>query len=139
MPDYNTQLTSSISPTINSPLLPSAARTTLVGDLIPDENVADARGIIIFLNVTAASGTGGLTMSLKALPPGAQAGGIAFATASAAIIATGISTLVVYPGIATAASPWTAVNSVLPPRFSLNVAVGDASSYTYSVAAFLLV
>lgn len=138
MPDYNTQLTSALSPTVNSPLLPSAARTALVADLVPDENVADARGLIVFLTVTAASGTGGLTMSLKALPPGGQTGGIAFATASAAIIATGLSILVVYPGIATAASPWTAVNSVLPTRFSLNVAVGDASSYTYSIAAFLL-
>lgn len=138
MPDYNTPLTSGLSLLPTGPILPSAARTALVADLIPDENVADAQGIIVFLVVTAASGTGGLTVSLKALPPGGQSGGVPFAAASAAIIATGTTALVVYPGVATAASPFTTINTILPPRFSLNVAVGDASSYTYSLAAFLL-
>lgn len=138
MTDYNTGVTSSLSTSISGALIPSAARTTALSDIVPDENIAEAKGIIVFLTVTAASGTGGLTLQVKALPPGVQTGGVLIGAASAAIIGTGVSALVIYPGAATSVSPYTVVNTPLPTRVSINVVVGDASSYTYSVSAFLL-
>lgn len=136
MPDYNTGLTSQLSSSISGALIPSAARTTALADIIPDENIADARGILVFLTVTAASGTGGLQVGVKALPPGVMTGGVLLHTLPAAVIATGVTSLMIYPGIAAGAT--TFASAVLPPRIGFNVSVGDASSYTYSISAFLL-
>jgi hypothetical protein len=138
MPDTNTPLTSPLSTTIVGPFVPSAARTTALSDLVSRENTAGMKGLLVFLVVTAASGTGGLTMQVRALPPGAQSGGPVAAAASAAVIGTGTTALCLYPAVTATSAPYTTVNTILPPRFSINVAVGDASSYTYSLAAFLL-
>lgn len=138
MPDFNTQLTGPLSTAISGPFIPSAARTTLITDTVPDENIADARGIVVYLVVTAASGTGGLTLQVKGIPPFGGVGVLLHA-APTAVIATGTTSLTIYPGLpAPGSAGANTANAVLPPRISIGVGVGDASSYTYSVSAYLL-
>lgn len=141
MADFSTPVLSALSydsagrPLASFPFIPSAARTTAVTDVLGPTNF-QARGILLFLSVSAASGTGGLTMSVRAYGPTQSTGGIAIATAAAAVIATGTTALLVYPSAV--AGYTTNVNSVLPARWGVNVAVGDASSNTYQVHAYLL-
>lgn len=138
MTDFNAGLTSPLSTSLVSGVIPSAARTTAVVDVLPKENLANCRGVILYLVVTAASGTGGLTMSVKAIPNVAASGGSTVGAASAAVIAIGTTTLMIYPTAGAASTYTTVVNNTVPPRFTVNVAVGDASSYTYAVHAYLL-
>lgn len=138
MPDYNTGITSSLSTSMSGALISSAARTTAVSDVIPDENMANAVGLYVWLVVTAASGTGGLTVSVKAVPPNATTGGVIIGAATAAVIANGATSLLIYPGATAAVGATSAINATIPPRISFNVAVGDASSYTYAVYAYIL-
>lgn len=140
-PDFSSPVLSSLSYGTDgrlltgNPFIPSAARTTAVNDILGGTNFA-ARGLLLFLAVSAASGTGGLTMKVNALGPTQSTGGAVIATAAAAVIATGTTSLVVYPSAV--AGYTTNINSILPPRWSVTVSVGDASSYTYQVAAYLL-
>jgi hypothetical protein len=138
MSDFNTPLTSALSGAGVAAMLPSGARTAAVSDLLPDENAGDAKGILVYVVVTAASGTGGLTVSIKAPAPNSQTGGSTIGAASAAVTATGVTTLCIYPTVGSASTYTTMINNTIPPRFTLNVAVGDASSYTYAVYAYLL-
>lgn len=134
--DFNTPLTSALSTSIAGALIPSAARTTALSDVSPDENIANARGLLVWLVVTAASGTGGLTLSVKALPPNSGTGGVVIGALAGPVITNISTSLLIYPGAAAGAT--TVVNSTIPPRIAFSVAVGDASSYTYSVSAYLL-
>jgi hypothetical protein len=132
--DFNTGLTSASSTTISGALLPSAARTTAVSDIIPDENISNCVGLYVWLVVTAASGTGGLQLAVKAVPPNATTGGVLLHTLPTAVIATGATSLLIYPGATAGAT--TVSSAAIPPRISFGVVVGDASSYTYAVHAY---
>lgn len=125
--------------TENISLLASAARTTAVTSASQTvrRNYA-SRGVLVTLDVTAASGTGGLTLSVNFVDP-VTAKTVAIATASAAVTATGTKTYIVYPGaVVSGGSVTQAVQLPLPSHWNVSVAVGDASSYTYSVSACLL-
>lgn len=110
-------------------ILPSAARTvqTNSADLINH----NARGAIVFLNVTNASGTGGLQIRWQFKDP-LSGNYDYFNSAPTAIIATGLRSYILYP---TAIAVGTqAVNCMLPRTWRIQVQVGDASSYTYSLS-----
>jgi hypothetical protein len=116
-----------------------AARTTATNSA--DLTNGNHRGVLAFLNVTAASGTGGLTLSVKGKDPvsGSYA---ALVTATAAVTATGLYVYGAGAGWPNGASfeGVTLSRPVPPPRtFRVEIAVGDASSYTYSVGYALVV
>lgn len=112
-------------------ILASAARTTT-------QNGADLRsynnkGIIVTLNVTVASGTGGLTIAIQSKDQINNVYKTINATPTA-VTATGTYTYLMYPGADATNTGHTQVsNSPLPYLFRVNVSVGDASSYTYSL------
>lgn len=125
--------------TENIALLSSAARTAAVTSASQTvRRNTRQRGVLVLLDVTAASGTGGLTLSVNYVDP-VSGKTVAIATASAAVTATGSKTYIVYPGaVITGGSVTQAIQLPLPSHWNVSVAVGDTSSYTYSVSACLL-
>jgi len=119
-----------------SNILPSAARTAGV-DTATQINY-NARGVIVFLVVTAASGSGGLSVAIQGAD---QAGNfVTLHTIAAAITATGTYAYELYPGVVATAPgnlklSW---SGALPRSWRVEVTVGDSSSYTYSVNASLI-
>lgn len=118
-------------------LLASAARTATTSS--PQQTNYNARGVIVYLNVTAASGTGGLTLQFYDVDPvsGQQ---YQINAAAAAITAVIGRAYVVYPaasGVASAVGQVTALP--LPRTWVATVAHGDASNYTYSLGFSLIV
>jgi NADPH-dependent curcumin reductase CurA len=116
--------------------LASAARTALTASAQLKQT--GYTGIRIWLTVTAASGTGGLTVLLRAVNPinGAKveinAGGAAITTAITRIYEF-------YPGVGGAAGfVQEALARRLPQDFDIAVNHADGSSYTYSVMYELL-
>lgn len=113
--------------------LASAARTATT--LSSTGQTLGYTGLIVYLNVTAASGTGGLTVRLFGVDP------VTSAIATSATVSTAVTTvgLRVYhfgPGVGAAnggAASWGAVAVMLGSQFALQVLHGDASSYTYSL------
>lgn len=95
----------------------------------------NCRGVIVFLNVTAASGTGGLTLRIQAKDPISGAYGNLL-SASAAVVATGMSIYLLYPGGASGGTQ--GVTGPLPRTWRISMNVGDASNYTYSVGYSLV-
>lgn len=132
---------SNIDANIDAQMLAASARTTAAASA--DQTNLGCRGVLVVLNITAASGTGGLTLLIK----GKDSVSNAYYQLNAsptAIIATGIYVYELYPGSSTAGSAGTTlVNQrtagVLPRTWRINVNVGDASSYTYSVSAVTIV
>lgn len=119
---------------IEGTILASAART--VATTTPNQTNYNARGVIIFLNVTLASGTGGLTVRINGIDPvsGVVRG---IPTAPTIVTAVGHYNYVVYPGAS--GGVVSAVSALILPRsWTLQVSVGDASSYTYSVGYSLI-
>lgn len=115
--------------------LASAARTATISSAnITNHN---ARGVMVFLNVTAASGTGGLQTRIRGVDP-VGASSVAVNALPTAIIATSLLVYVVYPG-GGAGALTQGTNVELPRTFFIQVVHGDTSSYTYSVSYALLV
>ncbi|WP_407310490.1 hypothetical protein [Desulfosporosinus sp. SB140] len=119
-------------------LLASAARTS--STVSPTQTNYNAKGIIVWINVTAASGTGGLQVIVQGGHP--LIGGYApwLTAAPAAITSTGVRGYAFYPGISTVAGTGinVAINGILPRTFSVLVQHGDSSSYTYALGASLI-
>jgi len=115
-------------------LLASAARTaTVASDAI---NGRRFRGIRVYLDVTAASGTGGLQVKVRAALGAKRAD---LNSGGSAITGTGLKVYEVYPDAAAAANGvYEAVSRQLPSEFDIQVVAGDGSSYTYSVDYELL-
>ena len=87
-----------------------------------------------YLNVTAASGTGGLTFQLRGWDKASNTS-VVLAADTAPITATGLYVFEVAPSIAAASGVRrVAFNAYLPVQWDVNIAVGDASSYTYSLS-----
>jgi hypothetical protein len=97
----------------------------------------ECSGIIAYLNVTAASGTGGLQLALDEIDP--VSGATNNLAITSANTATGLITLKLKPAIAAVAATSTKVaqQDVLPPRWQLRVVHGDASNYTYTLGVVL--
>jgi hypothetical protein len=117
-------------------LLPSAARTATTATA----KFTDpwAKILRLYLNVTVASGTGGLQPQIRGYDP-VSGSPVALTTGGVAVTATG--TYVYELGLAEG----TAANNVkecvlrpLPEVWDVNVIAGDASSYTYSLGAEII-
>lgn len=121
-------------------LLPSAARTVATSSALVD-NIA-SRGVIVILAISAASGAGGLQVKIQGLDP--VSGNFYQLNASpTAIIAAGTYAYEIFPGSSTAGSAGDGlvnqrVSGLLPKTWRVTVAVGDSSSYTYSLTAVML-
>lgn len=93
-------------------------------------------GLMVFLNVESASGTGGLTVRINAHDY-ASSQAIPLNTAPTAVTATGSYIYALYP-LALSGAVTQSTAGYLPRAFSVSVSVGDASSYTYSLGYCLL-
>lgn len=124
-------------------LLASAARTATVQ--LPTQTNHNARGVFVVLNVTAASGTGGITPQFRAIDPISGTTVVLHATPPPAVTAVGRYGYVLYPGISVSAgtlgngSTILVASQVLPRLWTMVVSPGDASSYTYSLSYMLLI
>lgn len=123
--------------TLTGTSLASAARTTVTqsADIINH----DCAGVAAFLNITVASGTGGLSHYFGTYDPVSGTGKL-LNSAPTAIVATGIYWYCLHPSLTAAFN--TSANQLsgglLPRTFYSYVNVGDASSYTYSVGFVLI-
>lgn len=118
--------------------LASAARTATATSALQTNR--NARGIVYFLKVTAASGTGGLSARLYTAVPVNGATSTPYLTTPVNVTATGTYLYFVYPGIGTTSLTGTVLNptitvfSLAVPRSLLfDVVAGDSSSYTYEL------
>ena len=116
-------------------LLQSDARTTAYQSDILEADVE--AGVMVFLNVTSASGSGGLTVRVNAHDQVSGAA-VALNTAPTAVTATGTYSYALYPFGAISGNVTQATSAYLPRLFSVSVAVGNSSSYTYSLGYCLL-
>ena len=99
----------------------------------PDMDNANARGVIVVLDVTAA-GTASLTLEIDGKDP---AGGAYFALLTGAAVSTDSTNVyTVFPG-ATVTSNVSA-NACLPKTWRVVVTAADSNPATYSVGAILL-
>lgn len=119
-------------------LAPSATRTSNYAS--PALEAPHEPGILVVLDVTAASGTGGLSLRINAREPDSHAGTttpwtVALNTAPTPVTTTGGFTYTLYPW--KAAGP-ASTNFYLPRTFSITVEHGDSSPYTYSIGYQLL-
>lgn len=119
---YNRELT----------LFASAARTA--SENSADQDNLHARGVIIVIDVTAASATPSVVFTIK----GKSGLGSDYYTilASAAITGTGQTVLRVYPGLTAAAN--LVASDVLPRVWRVEAVHADADSITYSVSGNLV-
>ncbi len=118
--------------------LASAARTaTTTSAAITNNNFTKLR---VYINVTAASGTGGLQLQLLAKDPVTAAyNAMHSAQPATPIVATGEYYFDYAPSAGAAAGGASAVFSIFPPSsLETRIVHGDASSYTYSVAYELI-
>ena len=116
-------------------LAPSAARTATL--VLPDQTIFNWRGVLVWLNITTASGTGGLTCRVEGKDP-AGGGYFALHAAPAAVVATGLQVYVLYLGV-TGGAVSQPTQIVLPRTWRVRVVHGDATNYAYSVGASLMV
>lgn len=116
-------------------LLESAARTATVAS--PKQQHYACRAIRLYLNITAASGTGGLQPIIRGydLVSGTA---VALSTGGTAIVATGCYVYEMGLGLLSTAKQGNieeCQNRPAPVQWDVSIAVGDASSYTYSLSA----
>lgn len=115
-------------------LLASASRNATTNS--PAQLNYNNRGVLLFLNVTVASGTGGLQMQPQAQDP-VSGTWVDTAGSTTAVTATGETTYWIYPVTfaGTSSSITTKAQAPLPANWRVVVIAGDSSSYTYSLAA----
>jgi hypothetical protein len=113
-------------------LLASAARTATVAS--PQQKDAVLECCRVYLNVTAASGTGGLTPQFRGYDR-VSASAVALSAGGSAITATGLYVYEMMPNPRTAfGNVKESVGCFLPYVWDFQITVGDSSSYTYSVS-----
>lgn len=121
-------------------LLASAARTATTVSAVQTNH--NARGVLIHLNITEASGLGGLRVHIESVDP--VSGGFAWLNPNpTAITATGLYLYEVSPGGSTAGAAGAGIvnqrTAGSVPRFwRVNVEHGDVTSYTYSLGYSLI-
>lgn len=115
-------------------LLPSAARTSTTST--SNQTSYGSKGVMVELNVTAASGTGGLTVRIVGVINGTSH----ILASTSAQTAVGKYLLELYPGTGATSDEVTKRQSgALPKTWFAQVSHGDATSYTYSLGASLLI
>lgn len=117
-------------------LLASAARTATAD--APNQVNYNARGVVVYVNVTVA-GTGGLTTIIKGIDP-VSGQTVQLNTAAVQITGIGIYAVALYPGASAAPTGTVATGQVvnrvateLPRTWKVTIIPADASSWTYSV------
>ena len=111
-------------------VLASAARTaTTTSSTI----TAYGRGLKLYINVTAITDTPSVVFKVQDIDPLSSAVKSTAVITSAAITATGLTVLTIYPGLTPAAN--TVVSDVVPRNFNVVATHADADSITYSVSA----
>jgi len=134
----NTLSVGSVSfPSLYLQVLPSAAKTSTYTSGVENTNQFGFCRMRVTLNVTAASGTGGLQLQVLAYDPG-SATYYPLNALPTAVTATGLYVYEFNPGSVTPTLPtgvttWTCYSVVAPPQFEVKVTAGDSSSYTYSI------
>lgn len=122
---------------LDKTVLVSAARTatTLSADFVNNYG----RGVMVFLNVTvAAVGTGGLQVVIQGKDP-VSGNYYQLNSAPTAIVAVSQKLYILYPGSSnTGGSADQVCGGCLPRTWRIRVIHGDATSYTYSVGATIL-
>lgn len=93
----------------------------------------DYKGLHLLINVTVAGASGGITPTIQGYDDFTQT--YYDLLVGPAITTTGTKVLKIYPGIATVVGG--AANDFLPQKWRVSMAVGDTSSFTYSVTANL--
>lgn len=109
-------------------VLASAARTALINSA--DLTNYNHAGVVVTVDITAYT-AGSLTIALKYKDT--LSGKYVALLTSAALAAAATTSLTVYPSIAAVAN--VAVSMALPRVWRVEVAVGDATSITYSISA----
>lgn len=105
----------------NAAIIAHAAAS--VGVTGTDYNSTNANGLILFINITAITGTAPtLTVTLQGRTP---LGFYYTILASAALTATGLTVLRVYPGLVAAAN--LVANDILPAGFRVVTAIGGTT------------
>lgn len=115
--------------------LASAARTTTTSSA--DILTYGARAMIIFLNVTAASGTGGLTVGIQPKDPASGAYGFRINGVTAAKTTTGLFLMsygLANSNVSSGLAAADIMGGPMPFRFRFQIVHADASNYTYSLA-----
>lgn len=114
-------------------LLASAAHTTTQQSA--DQSNLSGNSVLVFLNITVASGTGGLTLRILGKDP-VSGNYYLLNAAPTAILATGQYGYLLGPGcVSSGGSIAQTTAGILPKTWAIEVVHGDASSYTYSVGA----
>lgn len=122
-------------PVQNVELLPLAARTAITTS--PTQSNTLYRGVALYLTITQSSGTGGLTPNIQYID--ADSGNVVQAALGAAKTTVGTYLYLIYPCASMNVINGAALVSPLPANWAIKVAVGDSSSYTYSLSADLLI
>lgn len=118
-------------------LLVSAVRNSTTAS--PDQTNHNARGVIIFLDVTASGGGAGITLRIQGKEPQGSASYFTLNAPPAAIVANGVTAYILYPGALNAAGDVAQVSgSLLPRTWRVNVVHGDGANNTYSVGCALI-
>lgn len=112
-------------------LLSGVGATTSVNS--PDLVNTDGQGVKVFVNVTSA-GTGSITVSIQCKDP--ASGTYVTLLSSAAIVANGMTTLTVYPGIVAVTN--VAASDVLPRQWRVSIVANAANPMNYTVGASLV-
>jgi hypothetical protein len=115
----------------------SAARTS--GYIGPTHTqLTGHKGILVCMNITAASGSGGLQLTLENLDPVSGQWAQSNSTPTA-VTTTGLQKLEIYPGAASTNPGATQTSSgPLGRNWRIHVFAGDSTSYTYSIGYTLL-
>lgn len=114
--------------TISKTVFTSAVRTASGNSA--DQDVSPYLGCLVFINMTAVPGVDTVIFTLEGKDE--LSGTYYTIIASAALVATGMVVLRVFPGLVAAAN--TFVNDVLPRTIRVRTTHSAASSFTYTVA-----
>jgi hypothetical protein len=117
-------------------ILASAARTATTTS--PVQTNHNAKGVMVFLRVSIASGTGGLQLKIQGRDPVTNVG-LDLNILPTSITAAGWYIFEIYPGVNGTSTYVTQVTSgILPRSWQVLVTHIDGSSYTYSVGYSLI-
>ena len=130
-------MTNEINVNQDAVLLPSAQRSG--GGLVysNDQDNPYWRGCVIYLNISQASGTGGLTIELEFKDP-ASGNYDAVFVAPAAKNTTGLFSYIIYPSTGLITDNGGSADVMLPRTWRIAVSPGDSSAYTYSVGCSMI-
>lgn len=122
-------------------LLASAARTAVATSA--NQTNFNSRGVVVYLNITVASGTGGLKLAIQSVDP-VSGNTVQHNVTPTAILTAGIYAYELGPGADTAGTAGARLvqertSAYLPRVWNVLVQPGDATSYTYSIGYALLV